>query len=428
MRVRNLLILLLVVIIIASCTFVVVNGVSFGVKEFQPLRAINRGLDLTGGVYIVYQADDPTIDDLDTKIQGAMEIFRTRLDDKGFTEATITRQGTDRIRVEVPINETSSVQDPNEIVDFIGTPAKLQFTYNDGTVIVEGEDIISATPMVDDTGKYIVSIKMNDSAAKDFAKATQELYNSGETFKITLDGKDISTPTVNSVIPNGEGYIEGNFTEEYARELAMQIESGALPLELTAIEQRSQSATLGAEALEKGIFAGVLGLAILMVFMIAVYRLPGFMADIALVAYIAIVLFVLALFQVQLTLPGIAGIILGVGMAVDANVVIFARFKEEYWAGKSLRASLKTGFSKAAKAITDSNITTLIAAVVLALFGTGSIKGFAYTLIISILISLLSALVITQLLLKLVIGIAPKCEGLYMPRKKEKKEAVDNAG
>lgn len=423
MRVRNLLILLLVMLIIASCTFLVVSGVSVGVWDFKPMKAIKLGLDLTGGVYIVYEANDSQqVEDLDTKINGAMDIFRSRLDGKGFTEATITRQGTDRIRVEVPINDTSEIQDPNEIVDFIGKPAKLQFTYSDGTVIVEGDQIISAKPMQDTTGQYVVQFKLSEEGAEAFAKATQELAASKGAISIVLDGVTISSPTVNSVIPNGEGVIEGSFTLDSATELAMQIESGALPLEMTAIEQRSISATLGVEALEKSILGGLIGLAILLVFMIVVYRLPGLAADIALVAYITIVLFILALFEIQLTLPGIAGIILGIGMAVDANVVIFARFKEEYYAGKSLRAGLKSGFKKAAKAITDSNITTMIAAVVLMIFGTGSIKGFAYTLAIGIVVSLFSALVVTRLLLKLVLGIAPNATGLYLPRKKEKNE------
>ncbi len=426
MRVRNLLILLLVIVIIGSCTFLVVNGVSVGVWDFKPMQAIRLGLDLTGGVTIVYEADNADqVENLDTKINGAMEIFRSRLDDRGFTEATITRQGTDRIRVEVPINETSEIQDPSEIVDFIGTPAHLEFTYEDGTVIVEGEQIISASAMQDTTGQYVVQFQLNDEGAEAFAQATQELASTNGVIEIVLDGETISAPTVNSVIPNGSGVIEGDFTLESASELAMQIESGALPLDLTAIEQRSTSATLGVEALDNSILGGIIGLIILLLFMIVVYRLPGLAADIALVAYITIVLFVLALFEIQLTLPGIAGIILGVGMAVDANVIIFARFKEEYYAGKSMRASLKAGFKKASKAIADSNITTMIAAVVLMIFGTGSIKGFAYTLAISIIVSLFSALVLTRLLMKLILGIAPNAVSIYLPKQRKKKEITE---
>lgn len=424
MKVRKLLLLLLVVILIFASTYLVVFGVSFGVKEFTPLRAIKQGLDLTGGVSIVYEAADPSVEDLDTKIEGAMEIFRTRLDDKGFTEATVTRQGTRRIRVEVPINETSEIQDPSEIVDFIGKPAKLQFLKPDGTVILEGSDLVSATPMVsNETGRYVVSFEMTQEGGEAFAEATRELAqaSSNRYITITLDGETISQATVSQEISGGSGIIESSdFTQATATELAMQIESGALPLDLKVLEQRSISATLGDEALQNSILGGLVGLAVLMLFMIVVYRMPGLMADIALVCYITLVLFVLALFEIQLTLPGIAGIILGVGMAVDANVVIFARVKEEFYTGKTLRTSLKAGFHKAATAIVDSNVTTLIAAFVLGIYGTGSIKGFAYTLGISIVVSLFTALVVTQGLLYLLAAIAPNGKRMYFPKKKVK--------
>lgn len=217
-----------------------------------------------------------------------------------------------------------------------------------------------------------------------------------------------------SVIPNGEGQITGNFTQEGATELAMQIESGALPLDMTEIEVRSVSASLGDQALQNGILAGIIGVIILFIYMIVFYRLPGLVADIALVGYISITLFLISLFEIQLTLPGIAGIILGIGMAVDANVVIFERFKEEVRAGKSLRASLKAGFSKAFRAIADANVTTIIAAIVLAIFGTGSIKGFAYTLIISIVVSMFSAIVITRFLLTRIVNLNIKNMALYV--------------
>ncbi|MBQ9942139.1 MAG: protein translocase subunit SecD, partial [Christensenellaceae bacterium] len=378
MKVRSLLIFLLVVVMIFACTYVVVFGLSFGVKEFTPLRAVKQGLDLTGGVTIVYEAADPTIEDLDTKIEGAMDIFRSRLDDKGFTEATVTRQGNARVRVEIPINKTSAIADPGAIVDFIGKPAVLEFQKPDGTVIMEGKDLVSASAMMDEKqGGFVVYFEMTPEGATAFTQATREVLGQSDKFiSIYLDGELISQPEVKDVITGTTSIISGNqFTQESASELAMQIESGALPLEMKVLEQRTISATLGDEALNKSIQAGILGMAILMVFMIAVFRLPGLIADIALVAYTALVLFFMAWFEVQLTLPGIAGIILGIGMAVDANVVIFSRMREEYYAGSSLRTSVKSGFKKATTAIIDSNVTTLIAAVVLALYGTGSIKG-----------------------------------------------------
>ncbi len=425
MKVRNLLILILVTILIFSFAYVVIFGVSFGVKELTPLRAIKQGLDLTGGVSIVYEAADHNEEDLATKLQGAMDIFRSRLDSKGFTEATITKQGDYQIRVEVPINQTSTIQDPGEIVSFIGKPAKLQFLKPDGTVIIEGSDIVSAKPMVDNSGNYVVSFKLTDAGGDVFADATRTIAQDKEVanryITITLDNATISQATVTKEIPGGSGQIESSeFTQETASELAMQIESGALPVNLNVIEQRTISATLGDQALKNSIFAGIVGLIVLLTFMIVVYRTPGLMADIALICYIGLVLFIIAWFEIQLTLPGVAGIILGIGMAVDANVVIFARIKEEYYDGKSLRASLKSGFNKATTAIIDSNVTTVIAAFVLLLYGTGSIKGFAYTLGISILVSMFTALAVTQGLMHLLIGIAPKGKGMYFRVKKNR--------
>ena len=439
MKGRNVVILLLVVLIIASCAFVVVHGFTYGEKgeyTFSPIKSIKMGLDLTGGVYIVYEAADPSVEDLDTKLQGAMDIFRTRLDSKGFTEATITKQGTTKIRVEIPINSTSEITDSSEVISFISEPAKLQFLKPDGTVIMEGSAITKAEPMMTQASgsggsQYVVSFEMSEEGAQAFEQATTELaevYNSGNSSEayitITLDGNVISQASVTQAISGGSAMIEGSFTQQEVQDLAMQIQSGALPLDLNVTEQRSISATLGDEALDKGVLAGIIGLCILMAFMIVVYRVPGIMADIALIAYITMTLFALALFEIQLTLPGIAGIILGIGMAVDANVIIFARFREEHLAGKSIRTSLKSGFNKATSAIIDGNVTTVIAAVVLGIFGTGSIKGFAYTLGISIVISMISALFITQMLMKLLTGIAPNGDKMYMMPARHKEETA----
>ncbi len=423
MKARNIVILLVVVLLIASLGFVVFHGVPIGVYDFEPINGIQLGLDLTGGVSIVYEAADPSVDDLETKIQGAISIFRNRLDSKGFTEATITRQGAGGIRVEIPINSTSEITDPAEVVKFVGTPAVLEFKDPEGNVVLEGSDISVAQAVTDNSGKYMVSFELTGEGTTKFAEATTKWK--GKVISIYLDGVAISEPTVNSVIAGGKGQIEGNFTAESAVNLAMQIESGALPLELDTLEQRTINSTLGDDALNKSILAGIIGVIILMIFMIAVYRLPGLMADIALAAYIMMVLFSISLFQIQLTLPGIAGIILGIGMAVDANVIIFERFKEEYRSGKTLRESVKAGFHKAATAIIDSNITTMIAAIVLAIFGTGSIKGFAFTLIISIIISMITALLISQGLFKLIIGVFPNGKRMYMPVRKVKEAAAE---
>ena len=417
MKVRNTVILAVIVLVIALLAVVVFQGVPVGVYDVEPVESIHLGLDLTGGVSIVYEAADPSVEDLDAKIEGAMKIFRSRLDSKGFTEATVTKQGVSGIRVEVPINNTSEITNPEDVVSFLGTPALLQFIDPEGEVIIEGSDIKVAQAMVSDAGEYMVHFELSAEGADAFYKSTAA--NIDKVISIELDGQTISAATVNEAISN-QGQISGSFTLEEAQNLAMQIESGALPIELDVLEQRTISSTLGDNALQKSILAGIIGLALLLVFMAVVYRVPGLMADIALIAYVAIVVFFISLFEVELTLPGIAGIILGIGMAVDANVVIFERFKEEVRLGKSIRASVKTGFSKAAGAIMDANITTIIAAIVLAVFGTGSIKGFAYTLAISIVVSMFTALVVSQGLFKLIVGIFPNGKKMYVAEKKVK--------
>ncbi len=422
MKKRSIAILIVVVVLIGLLGFIVVNGFNVGIYEIRPLNGIKQGLDLTGGIYTVYQAEDTTIENFNDKMDGAMLVLRNRLDAKGFTEATITKQGEDRIRVEIPINASSEIKDPNEVTKFIGSPAKLEFVGPDDVTILEGKDIKFARAVYGEGNKPVVSFELTEDGAKAFADATTKFLN--QAISIKLDGEVISSPTVNSVIASGSGMIESpTFTEETAQNLALQIESGALPLDLKEIEVRSISATLGFNALESSIYAGLIGILILFVYMIFFYRLPGVVACLALLVYICLVLLLLGSVPgVQLTLPGIAGIILGIGMAVDANVIIFERFKEELRVGKTLRSSLKSGFGKAFSTILDSNVTTLICAIVLAIFGTGTIKSFAYTLIISIMVSLISAIAVTRGLLKLFINMDIKNTNVFMKNAKKYRE------
>lgn len=417
MKRRSIAGIIIVIVLLALLGWFVLFGVSVGIYDIMPLKGIKQGLDITGGVSIVYQAADTGGEEYETKMDGAMLVFRNRLDSKGFTEATITRQGDDKIRVEIPINDTSEISDPTEISDFIGSPAQLEFLGPDGNVILAGNDIETAfLSMID--SKYVVSFRLTEAGAAKFSDATSKYI--GQNISIKLDGETISSPTVNSHIPNGEGYIEGDFTADSASNLAMQIESGALPIELKEIEVRSISATLGVDALENSIFAGIVGLLVLFVFLLIYYRLPGVVACISLLFYTFFVLLMIGSVPgVQLTLPGIAGIVLGIGMAVDANVIIYERFKEEYRTGKTLRTAFKAGNAKAFITILDSNITTLICAVVLAVFGTGSIKSFAYTLIISIVVSMICALLISRGIMNLFIGTGIKNENAFMWRAKE---------
>lgn len=419
MKVKSLITLIIILVLIGFLGFVIVNGLSVGIYNFRPLDGIQQGLDITGGVYVVYQAQDDTVEDFETKMDGTMSILRTRLDSKGFTEATITKQGNDRIRVEIPINDSSEIKDPTEISQYIGTPAKLEFRDESGNVVLIGENIVSAKAYIDSTGEPLVSFKLDEEGTAKFATATRENLN--RTISIVVDDIVISAPKVENVIPSGEGQITSeDWTADEANNLAMQIESGALPLDLAEVEVRSMTATLGDTALESSLFAGMIGLIILFIFMVIMYRIPGLIACAALVLYVELVIMMLGSVEgVQLTLPGIAGIVLGIGMAVDANVIMFERLKEEVWAGKSLRVAHKSSFHKAFITILDSNITTLICAIVLAIFGTGTIKSFAFTLIISIIVSMFTAVVVTRGLLKLCINMEPKTTKCFVPAKKE---------
>ncbi|MEG0629452.1 MAG: protein translocase subunit SecD [Christensenellaceae bacterium] len=424
MKKRSLIGLIVTIILICLLCFVVVEGFSVGIYDFKPLSGIKQGLDLTGGVYAVYQAKDPSIENFDEKMDGAQLVLRQRLDAKGFTEATITKQGTDRIRVEIPINNSSEIKDPNEVSKFIGSPAKLQFVGPDGVVILEGNEIKKSGLSQDEGGKPAVAFELTDEGSKKFSDATKKFL--GQPISITIDGEVISSPNVESQISGGSGVITSStFTVDTAQDLALQIESGALPVDLQEIEVRSISATLGVNALQNSVFAGMIGLIILFLFMLIYYRLPGLTACLALVVYICFVMLLLGSVPgVQLTLPGIAGIILGIGMAVDANVIIFERFKEEFRTGKSARTSFKAGFQKAFITILDSNITTLICAIVLAVFGAGQIKSFAYTLIISIIVSMISALLVTRGILQMFINLNIKNPNVFMSKAKAVRAAA----
>lgn len=406
--------LILLVIVVAS--YLALNGFGRGtmVRYMLPWgEAISLGLDLRGGVYTVYQADSEGVDDFDAKMDSTVSILTSRLTRQGFTEATITRQGSDRIRVEIP-----DVQDPNEILEIIGTPAHLVFKDSAGNVVMEGAEVEEAYLSQDENGRPCVGFRLSDTGAKQFAEATAANLN--KTISIELDGTVISAPMVNSVITGGQGIIQSSsMTVEDANELAMLIQSGALPLDLEQLEVSAISATLGVEALDTAILAGVIGVALVMLFMLVRYRVCGLIADIALTAYILLVIFLLAVTGAQLTLPGIAGIILGIGMAVDANVIIFERIREELGAGRPLTAAIKRGFNNALSAILDSNVTTIIAALVLMWFGTGSVKGFAITLTIGVLTSMFTAIVVTHALLNIFVGLGIQSPRLYARPMKE---------
>lgn len=389
---------------------------------------IKRGLDLAGGVSITYE----TVKDKPTVTEMADTIAKMRLRAEIFsTESQVYQEGVNRVVVDIP-----DVTDADAVLKQLGSAGSIQFIpaegnitlgangytlndtienlYSKGQVVVDGSNITTAKAeaIKETVGVgYVVSLEFNASGASKFAKATEE--NLGKQIAIVYDGVVVSAPTVQAVISDGKGQISGQSSMEEAERLASIIRVGALPLELREIRSSVVGAKLGDNALQTSLLAGLVGFLIVFLFMIVMYRIPGLASSLALVAYIVIELILLNLLQITLTLPGIAGIILSIGMAVDANVIIFTRIKEEIGLGKTVRSAIGLGFKKALSAIVDGNVTTIIAAIVLGIFGTGTIKGFAYTLALGIIISMISALFITRFLLNSLYDIGFDSEKFY---------------
>lgn len=383
--------------LIATTLLIVLLGfttiVGFGKGKIGSAKNITLGLDLAGGVSITYQAKDknPTSEQMsDTiyKLQKRVEQYST--------EATVYQEGDDRINIEIP-----GVTDANKILDELGKPGSLVFQDSEGNVVLEGTDVKTASAKTTqdemNNKEYIVELILTKDGTDKFAKATAE--NLGKQIAIVYDGKTISNPVVQSEIDGGQAYIDGMASYEEAENLASTIRIGGLQLELEELRSNVVGAQLGEEAISTSLLAGAIGLAIVLVFMCIVYLLPGFASSIALIIYTGLTLILLNAFNITLTLPGIAGIVLSIGMAVDANVIIFARVREELAAGRAVKSALRIGFQKALSAIIDGNITTLIAALVLGLKGTGSVKGFAQTLALGVVVSMFTALFITRIII-----------------------------
>ncbi|KYO63971.1 protein translocase subunit SecD [Thermovenabulum gondwanense] len=398
-RTKSLLKIALILILAAFLAYTLLYGIKIGPYKQAPLsKSIKLGLDLQGGVYVLLEAEPKPGQELnEEKMNSAVEVIRRRVDQLGVAEPLITRQGNTRIRVELP-----GVKDSQKALEIIGKTASLRFVGPDGTVILTGDNVRDARAIYGQANEPMVSLKLDDTGAKKFAEATKKYFE--QPIAILLDEEVISAPVVKAVITNGEAVIEGLESIDRAAELAALIRGGALPVDLVQREVRTVGPTLGADSLAKSVAAGKIGVVLVILFMILYYRLPGFIADIALMIYVMIVLTVFIAIGATLTLPGIAGFILSIGMAVDANVLIFERFKEELRNGKTLRSAIDAGFNRAMLTIFDSNITTIIAAVVLFYFGSGPIKGFAVTLIIGILTSMFTAIVVTRVLLSNIIA------------------------
>lgn len=397
----------------------------FGLTLYHPFlskESISLGLDLQGGVYAVYQATNTDTSNFDAKMEGTRSSLESLLATKGYTEATIVREGTDRIRVEVP-----DVDDPSGILQVIGEPTTVRFVLDStNETIITGDNIVNADSGYNETNGYVVSLEFDSEGRRKFAEVTAN--NQGSTISIYLGDSTtpIQTANINETIPDGRAIISGNFTAASAQELAGQIMSGTFDVALELKESQTISPTLGENAMKYGLIAGVVGLVLVIAFLCVIYRMMGVAAALALVIYVIIYLFFLAVLPwVQLTLPGIAGIILSIGMAVDANVIIFERIKDEYRGGKSIMAAYHAGFKKALFAILDSNVTTVIACVLLMLLGTGSISGFALTLLVGVLISLFTALLVSRALLKYFINLNSYNAKLYNLKRSKQFEGLD---
>nr|WP_317283110.1 protein translocase subunit SecD [uncultured Sellimonas sp.] len=398
--------LLLTVLLIGVLGFATIVG--FGSEHTGAMKNIKLGLDLAGGVSITYKVKD----DNPTKEEMSDTVYKLQKRVDGYsTEATVYQEGNDRISIEIP-----GVSDANAILEELGKPGSLEFQTEDGKTILTGTDIKSAqakSGQNEQTGanEYMVQLDLNKEGKKKFADATKE--NVGKSISIIYDDQVISSPMVKEAITGGTAYIDGMADFEEAEHLASTIRIGGLKLELEELNSQVVGAQLGEEAIATSLKAGAIGLAIIFIFMCIVYLLPGLASSLALLIYTGLMLVLLNAFDLTLTLPGIAGIILSIGMAVDANVIIFARVREELIRGKSVKTSLKTGFQKALSAIVDGNVTTLIAALVLGLMGTGSVKGFAQTLALGIVVSMFTALVITRMIVFAFYGIGIRDQKFY---------------
>ena len=384
----------------------------------RPLASsVKQGLDLQGGTHVVLQAvDTPQLKVNDDALDRATHIIERRVNALGLTEPVVQRQGRDRIIVELP-----GVKDPEKAINMLGKTAMLEFKDPNNKTVLTGTDLKDAKAVVGNGNQPLVSMEFSDEGGQKFAEVTAR--NVGKRIAITLDGEVLTAPVVQEAITGGRAQITGNRSMEEAQHLAILLRSGSLPVKLEIIENRTVGPTLGQDSKEASQKAFLIGVAGVFVFMILFYRLSGVVADIALLLYTMLLLLVMRYLNATLTLPGMAGIILSIGMAVDANVLIFERFKEEIRNGKTLRKAMDNGFGRALVTILDSNITTLMACAVLFYLGTGPIKGFAVTLSIGVVLSMFSAVTVTKFLLKFLIDAnftkRPTAFGISAPKTEE---------
>ncbi|WP_353097018.1 protein translocase subunit SecD [Tissierella praeacuta] len=416
MKAKNTILLILVLAIVGGSAFLALNGAKFGKYEIPKAKdSVDLGLELAGGVYVVLEAQtDAKGAELQKIMEQSKAIINERVNGLGVSEPNISIEGGNRIRIEL-----AGIDDPQEAIELIGKTAQLQFVDPDRNIVLTGKNVagseVQYTTNQLGQQEIVVTLELDKEGTQRFAEATGRLTLKEEREEriiyIILDDQVISYPAVKNVaeggtaITDGKAVITGGFTPEEAKQLATLIRAGALPVEMKELQTSVIGPTLGLEAYEKSLKAGGIALLIIMVFMIIMYRVPGFIASIGLTIYTLITIYTMSGLGVKLTLPGIAGLILSIGMAVDANVIIFERIKEEIRIGKTVRTAVDAGFKRALTSVIDSNITTLIAGTVLYYFGTGPIKGFGVTLIIGIVASMITSVIISKYLLKLMVSV-----------------------
>ncbi|MDU5109748.1 MAG: protein translocase subunit SecD [Clostridium sp.] len=394
---KNSVLLILSVVIIISLAFIGFKGFEFAgwkVKSFD--EAITKGLDLQGGVSVLMEIVDEDVSS--DVLERTKQLLELRVNKIGVAETVVTVEGDKRIRIDIPGAFNSS-----EIVDGLTKTGNLEFKDSEGNVVLTGKDVKEATAILDDTSRPVVSLELNEDGQSKFAEVTAN--NIGKSISIYMDDEVVSSPVVQNAITDGKAVINGMSSMDEAKKLAGVISSGALPVTVQAASVNNVGAQLGAEALPNALKAGAIGVGLIFIFMILYYRVPGIFASIALTLYISLVLLVFAEMKVTLTLPGIAALLLTIGMAVDANILIFERIREELSRGISIKSAVKAGFENAMSSIVDSNSTTFIAALILYFIGSGSVKGFAVTLMIGIVLSLFTALIVTKTLITLAVEI-----------------------
>jgi len=377
--------------IIISLVLIVASG--FLLLNWE--KYLQKGLDLEGGVYVLLEAK--TVDDAEEDydaIQRAMTIIRSRIDELGVAEPVLQREGERRIRIELP-----GIEDQAQAMELIGRTAQLTFVSPEEEVLLTGANLKTAYFTRGQYNEPIVALEFDEEGTEKFAQATEKYLN--QRIFIYLDEEPVSAPTVQSVITDGKPIITGIPTAEEAGNIALLLRSGALPVELEELETRSVGPLLGENALKLSFYAGITGLLLVMIYMLFFYRFAGYVSVVSLIVYLALIFLILSWFGATITLPGIAGLILSIGMAVDANILIFERIKEELQKGRTTLTAINAGFERAFGAILDANVTTAIAGLVLFLVASGSVRGFAVVLLVGILASLFSAFFLTRFLLRL---------------------------